>query len=89
MMDYSIIYEVISRLNGDIEAIGDALKDIERNSNLANLCMLLNLMLEEVIEITGKNDQRSSVRENIMIADSWLETFKRTLDDFYLDKEGN
>lgn len=89
MMGYPIIYEVISRLNGDIEAIGDALKDIERNSNLANLCMLLNLMLEEVIEITGKNDQRSSVRENIMIADSWLETFKRTLDDFYLDKEGN
>lgn len=89
MMGYPIIYEVISRLNGDIEAIGDALKDIERNSNLANLCMLLNLMLEEVIEITGKDDQRSSVRENIMIADSWLETFKRTLDDFYLDKEGN
>lgn len=89
MMGYPIIYEVISRLNGDIEAIGDALKDIERNSNLANLCMLLNLMLEEVIEITGKDDQRSSVRENIMIADSWLETFKRTLDDFYLDKEGD
>jgi hypothetical protein len=67
-------YDVVRKLIGNIMPVGETNEDNRRFGNLESMCLLVNLLVQDIDQLVykNKNSYEGSVKKAVQFADKFL-----------------
>lgn len=82
-LNADIISEVVRKLIGEIKPCGDSAIDIERRTNLNTLIHVMDILLDDVCEITTQRDRKEgSICQMVDMAEDAITDWHDLIEDY-------